>query len=165
MVETVGGKLPILVRHEASVCVCHLELHTLQRLMACSAAVLLNDQRAGRSISKFQTSGFSAFDQGRLGSAVQEIACFCSNFPYHHRGSRSDAVDQDLACAIGRILPVGVTEIVSGTVGHQEFHIRKRLMLIVIADLRDQQRAQGRIAEAQRHHVLVLAGDIDGLGF
>lgn len=67
--------------------------------------------------------------------------------------------------AIGRILPVGVAEIVSGTVGHQEFHIRKRLMLIVIADLRDQQRAQGRIAEAQRHHVLVLAGDIDGLGF
>lgn len=76
-----------------------------------------------------------------------------------------EPLHQDLARAVGHIAAVVGANEVAGAVRQQELNIRERLTLFVIADLGDQETAQRRVAEPQGDDILLLAGDIDGLGF
>ena len=50
-------------------------------------------------------------------------------------------------------------------VGQQELYAGERFVLAVVAQLCNEQTSQRGIAEAERHHILILAGDPHRLGF
>ena len=107
----------------------------------------------------------ATFDERVLGAVIQQVARFCSDFTGNDRHAGFQTVHQNFACGIGGEAAVVVAEIIAAAVGQQELYAGERFVLAVIAQLCDKQTSQRGVAEAERHHILILAGDPHGLGF
>ena len=107
----------------------------------------------------------ATFDEGMLGAVIQQVARFCSDFTGNDRHAGFQTIYQNFACGIGGEAAVVVAEIIAAAVGQQELYAGERFVLVVIAQFSNQERSQRGIAEAERHHILILAGDPHRLGF
>ena len=87
------------------------------------------------------------------------VACLGSDLTGHNGGAGCQAIHEDLTCGIGGKFAVIVADEIAAAVSQQEFHSGERLTLAVITDFFDKQGAQGCVAETERHHILILAGD------
>ena len=108
---------------------------------------------------------FAALDECVLGAVIQQVARFCSDFTGNDRHAGFQTIHQNFACGIGGEAAVVVAEIIAAAVGQQELYAGERFVLAVVAQLCNEQTSQRGIAEAERHHILILAGDPHGLGF
>ena len=108
---------------------------------------------------------FAALDERVLGAVIQQVARFCPDFTGDDRHAGFQTIHQNFACGIGGEAAVVVAEIMAAAVGQQELYAGERFVLAVIAQLCNEQTSQRRIAEAERHHILLLAGDPHRLGF
>ena len=108
---------------------------------------------------------FAALDECVLGAVIQQVARFCPDFTGNDRHAGFQTIHQNFACGIGDKAAVVVAEIMAAAVGQQELYAGERFVLAVIAQLCNEQAAERRIAKAERHHILILAGDPHRLGF
>ena len=132
--------------------------------MGAGAAPLDDDQIAGGGIAELQPHRLAAADQSILGTVVQQVAGLGPDLPCHHCGAGGETLHQDLARAVGHIAAVVGANEVAAAVCQQELYIGERCVLLIIRDLRDEQGPQRGVAEPEGDHVLLLAGDVDGLG-
>ena len=108
---------------------------------------------------------FAALDERVLGAVIQQVARFCSDFTGNDRHAGFQTIHQNFTCGIGGEAAVVVAEIMAAAVGQKELYAGERFVLTVIAQLCNEQAAERRIAKAERHHILILAGDPHRLGF
>ena len=108
---------------------------------------------------------FAALDECVLGAVIQQVARFCSDFTGNDRHAGFQTIHQNFAHGIGGEAAVVIAEIMAAAVGQQELYARERFVLVVIAQFSNQERSQRGIAETERHHILILAGDPHRLGF
>jgi len=165
VINAVAGQFAVGVRDKAAIRVGDLKLDTLQRLLVGTGADLADDEISGRLVQKLQMRRFAALDECVLGAVIQQVARFCSDFTGNDRHAGFQTIHQNFARGIGGEAAVVVAEIIAAAVGQQELYAGERFMLAVIAQLCNEQAAQWGIAEAERHHILILAGDPHGLRF
>ena len=108
---------------------------------------------------------FAALDERVLGAVIQQVARFCPDFTGNDRHAGFQTIHQNFACGIGGEAAVVVAEIMAAAVGQKELYAGERFVLAVVAQLCNEQAAQWGIAEAECHHILILAGDPHRLGF
>ena len=108
---------------------------------------------------------FAALDERVLGAVIQQVARFCSDFTGNDRHAGFQTIHQNFARGIGGEAAVVIAEIMAAAVGQKELYAGERFVLTVIAQLCNEQTSQRGIAEAERHHILILAGDPHRLGF
>ena len=108
---------------------------------------------------------FAALDECVLGAVIQQVARFCSDFTGNDRHAGFQTIHQNFARGIGGEAAVVIAEIIAAAVGQQELYAGERFVLAVVAQLCNEQAAQWGIAEAECHHILILAGDPHRLGF
>ena len=108
---------------------------------------------------------FAALDERVLGAVIQQVARFCSDFTGNDRHAGFQTIHQNFARGIGGEAAVVIAEIMAAAVGQKKLYAGERFVLVVIAQLCNEQAAQRGIAEAERHHILILAGDPHRLGF
>ena len=108
---------------------------------------------------------FAALDERVLGAVIQQVARFCSDFTGNDRHAGFQTIHQNFARGIGGEVAVVIAEIMAAAVGQKELYAGERFVLAVVAQLCNEQTSQRGIAEAERHHILILAGDPHGLRF
>lgn len=101
----------------------------------------------------------------RAGGCHQQVACFCPDFTGDDRHAGFQTIHQNFARGIGGEAAVVIAEIMAAAVGQKELYAGERFVLAVVAQLCNEQTSQRGIAEAERHHILILAGDPHGLRF
>ena len=165
VINAVAGQFAVGVRDKAAIRIGDLKLDTLQRLPVGAGADLADDEISGRLVQKLQMRRFAALDERVLGAVIQQVARFCSDFTGDDRHAGFQTIHQNFACGIGGEAAVVVAEIMAAAVGQQELYAGERFVLVVIAQFSNQERSQRGIAEAECHHILILAGDPHRLGF
>ena len=165
VINAVAGQFAVGVGNEAAIRVGDLKLYALQRLPVGAGADLADDEITGRLVQKLQMRRFAALDERVLGAVIQQVARFCSDFTGNDRHAGFQTIHQNFTCGIGGEAAVVVAEIMAAAVGQKELYAGERFVLAVIAQLCNEQTSQRRIAEAERHHILILAGDPHRLGF
>ena len=108
---------------------------------------------------------FAALDERVLGAVIQQVARFCPDFTGNDRHAGFQTIHQNFARGIGGEVAVVIAEIMAAAVGQKELYAGERFVLAVVAQLCNEQTSQRGIAEAERHHILILAGDPHGLRF
>ena len=108
---------------------------------------------------------FAALDERVLGAVIQQVARFCSDFTGNDRHAGFQTIHQNFARGIGGEAAVVIAEIMAAAVGQKELYAGERFVLAVVAQFGNQERSQRSITEAERHHILILAGDPHRLGF
>ena len=108
---------------------------------------------------------FAALDERVLGAVIHQVARFCPDFTGNDRHAGFQTIHQNFARGIGGEAAVVVAEIIAAAVGQQELYAGERFVLAVVAQLCNEQTSQRGIAEAERHHILILTGDPHRLGF
>ena len=103
-------------------------------------------------------------DLDRLGGIVQQVAGFCAYFLYHQRGAGLDPVDGEGPRAVRHELAVGVAHHRAVALGHQELHVTQRRAAAGV-HLLHQEGTLGTVAEVDLDHLLLLAGEVHGLGW
>ena len=165
VINAVAGQFAVGVGNEAAIRVGDLKLDALQRLPVGAGADLADDEITGRLVQKLQMRRFAALDERVLGAVIQQVARFCSDFTGNDRHAGFQTIHQNFACGIGGEAAVVVAEIMAAAVGQQELYAGERFVLAVVAQLCNEQTSQRGIAEAERHHILILAGNPHRLGF
>ena len=165
VINAVAGQFAVGVRDKAAICVGDLKSYALQRLPVGAGADLADDEISGRLVQKLQMRRFAALDERVLGAVIQQVARFCSDFTGNDRHAGFQTIHQNFARGIGGEAAVVIAEIMAAAVGQKELYAGERFVLTVIAQLCNEQAAERRIAKAERHHILILAGDPHRLGF
>ena len=114
-------------------------------------------------VLEFQGYSLSGLDFCHLGHIIQQVARFCPDFLHHQARARLDVLHQEAARAVRHKLAVGVAH--HGTVrgGDKKLNVTQRAA-IAVRHLLDQQTAHGAVAEADVDDLLLLAGEVHGLG-
>ena len=165
VINAVAGQFAVGVRDKAAIRIGDLKLDTLQRLPVGAGADLADDEISGRLVQKLQMRRFAALDECVLGAVIQQVARFCSDFTGDDCHAGFQTIHQNFARGIGGEAAVVVAEIMAAAVGQQELYAGERFVLAVVAQLCNEQTSQRGVAEAERHHILILAGDPHRLGF
>ena len=165
VINAVAGQFAVGVWDEAAIRVGDLKLYALQRLLIGTGADLADDEITGRLVQKLQMRRFAALDERVLGAVIQQVARFCPDFTGDDRHAGFQTIHQNFACGIGGEAAVVIAEIMAAAVAQKKLYAGERLMLAIITQLCNEQTSQRGIAEAERHHILILAGDPHGLGF
>ena len=160
-IQALAGKCAIV--HEAAIGIGDLEQHALQGCFLIRTGQLIDNKGALRLIAELHRHGLASLDGRGLRGVVQQIAVPCAGFLHHQRRAGIDAADGKAACAVCHIFAVGIAHHRSVRSGHEKFYIGERRVCRAV-DLLHQQAALGAVAEVELHHILLLAGEIGGLG-
>ena len=123
----------------------------------------MDDKISQGLIAELHCDGLAFLDLDGLGRIVQQIARLGSGFLDDQRGPRFYPFHQESAGAVCHELAVGVAHHRAVRFCHQELHIGER-RVICRRYLLDQNSSLGGVGEVEGHDVLILAGNIEGLG-
>ena len=162
-VQPVGGQLAALRVHHPAVGIGDLELHPLQRRLFVRAGQLVDDQVPLLLVAELQGHRLSGLDLDCLGGVVQQVARLGPGFFDDQRGAGLDPVDGEGPRAVRHELAVGVAHHGAVALGHQELHVTQRRAAAGV-HLLHQEGTLGTVAEVDLDHLLLLAGEVHGLG-
>ena len=164
VVEAVAGQGAPSSVHILAVGVFDLELDALQgdRLGAVPSP-LLNHQIPQGLIAELHSDGLALLDLDGLGCIVQQVAVLGPGLPDDQCGAGVDTGNQERACAVRHEFAVAVAHHGPVRSGHEKLYITQGAV-VGAGHLLDQNAPLGRVGEIEGHNVLILAGDIEGLG-
>ncbi len=169
--ESANAHLSVFVRtvnavgiaNEAAVRVGHLKLRVRQRNTGVDTAHLPNEEGAGGLVAELQGDGLACIDDSGLGYVVQDVAVLGSDLFHDQRRAGVDTADSEAAGAVCHELAVGVADHVALAVSDQKFNVRKRMFCDGI-HLFHQKGALGAVSEMDLNNLLIVAGEVHGLG-
>ena len=153
----------VAVANEAAVRVGHLKLRIRQCNTGVDTAHLPNEEGAGGLVAELQGDGLACIDDSGLGYVVQDVAVLGSDLFHDQRRAGVDTADSEAAGAVRHKLTVGVADDIALAVSDQKFNVRKRLFCDGI-HLFHQKGALGAVSEMDLNNLLIVAGEVHGLG-
>jgi len=111
-------------------------------------------------ITEFQRHDRAALDLDALRGIVEDVAILGTHLFCDDRHAGRQAVNADGACAVGRILSVGVADHAAIRIGDEELHIGNGSAGHGVL-FYDQEGTHLIVAKGHGDHVLILTGEID----
>ena len=162
-VQTVGGQLAISGVHHPAVRVGDTELCPLNGGLVHTGQ-FMEDEVPQLLVAKFQGHSLSGFDLRHLRCIVQQVAGLGPGLLHHQARARFDPADGEGPRAVRHELAVAVAHYGAIAGDDHKFHVTERAAVACV-HLLDQQTTLGTVAEADVDDLLLLAGEVHGLGW
>ena len=161
-IQTIAGQLTALGVHHLAVRVGDAELCPLNGTLV-GAGQLVEDEISQLFVPEFQCYTLSSLDFRHLGHIVLQVSGLCPDLLHHQGRSRLNVLHQESARLVRHELAVGVAHHGPIAGGDHKLHVTQR-RAVAVRHLLHQQTALGAVAETDVNDLLLLAGEVHGLG-